>query len=149
MSRECILQGSDYTKNSLKGLSQRVPGLELQMSELIPVPRRGMYAAELCPLVGKRDAPSQLAWGISFQWNREGFIRIWMYNSHSSLMSPSPTIIQFIWVVMGNLMRNFYSLFSCFFSFPRAFWKYVRHLLSFFPGQTSFQLKLLYSKRAE
>lgn len=73
MSRKCPLQGSDYTKNALKILSQRVPGLELQMPELqmpelIPLPRRGMYAAELCPLAGTAGRSFKACVrGISFQ----------------------------------------------------------------------------------
>lgn len=41
------------------------------------------------------------------------------YNPHSLLTSLSPwpkSTIQFIWVAMGNLMRNFYSLLVFFFS---------------------------------
>lgn len=50
-----------------------------------------MFAAELCPLVGTaRRSSTACAEGISFQWNWEGFIWMWMCNSHSLLMSASP-----------------------------------------------------------
>lgn len=50
-----------------------------------------MYAAELCPLAGTaRLSSTACAWGIASPWNRDGFIWIWMDNSHSLLISLSP-----------------------------------------------------------